>query len=152
MLWTNNMHPTCFILTVELWGVSLLNLWWQMTTNLCLQTESGPANINRTLVTQSIIVSMSFNTLRPWQDGRHFPDDILKCIFVNWNVWMSLAISLKYVWKVRINNIPSLVQIMAWRRRGDKPLSEPMMVSLLTPICVTRPQWVKKLLTFIFTF
>ena len=31
---------------------------------------------------------------------------------------------------------------MAWRRPGDKPLSEPMMVSLLTLICVTRPQWV----------
>ena len=31
---------------------------------------------------------------------------------------------------------------MAWRRPGDKPLSEPMMVSLLTPMCVTRPQWV----------
>ena len=40
-------------------------------------------------------------------------------------------------------NIPALVQIMAWRRPGDKPLSEPMMVSLLTHICVTRPQWVK---------
>ena len=32
---------------------------------------------------------------------------------------------------------------MAWRRPGDKPLSEPMMVSLPTRICVTRPQWVK---------
>ena len=31
---------------------------------------------------------------------------------------------------------------MAWRRPGDKPLSEPMLVSLLTHICVTRPQWV----------
>ena len=41
-----------------------------------------------------------------------------------------------------MNNIPALVQIMAWRRPGDKPLSEPMMVSLLTHICVTRPQWV----------
>ena len=29
---------------------------------------------------------------------------------------------------------------MAWHRAGDKPLSEPMMVSLLTNICVTRPQ------------
>ena len=27
----------------------------------------------------------------------------------------------------------------------DKPLSEPMMVSLLTHICVTRPQWVNGL-------
>ena len=31
---------------------------------------------------------------------------------------------------------------MAWLRPGDKPLSELMMVSLLTHICVTRPQWV----------
>ena len=31
---------------------------------------------------------------------------------------------------------------MAWHRPGDKPLSEPMMVSLLMHICVTRPQWV----------
>ena len=84
------------------------------------------------------------NTLRPRQDGRHFPDDILKCILFNENVWISLTISLKCVQKVRINIIPSLVQIMAWRRPGDKPLSEPMMVSLLTHICVTRPQWVKE--------
>ena len=82
------------------------------------------------------------NTLRPRQGGRHFPDDILKCIFLNWNVWISLTISLKCVRKVRIDNIPSLVQIMAWHRPGDKPLSEPMMVSLLTHTCVTRPQWV----------
>ena len=44
---------------------------------------------------------------------------------------------------VSINNIPALVQIMAWRRPGDKPLSEPMMFSLPTHICITRPQWVK---------
>ena len=34
---------------------------------------------------------------------------------------------------------------MAWRRPGDKPLSEPMMVRLPTHICVTRPQWVNLL-------
>ena len=38
----------------------------------------------------------------------------------------------------------ALVYIMAWRRRGDKPLYEPMMVSLPMHICVTRPQWVKR--------
>ena len=31
---------------------------------------------------------------------------------------------------------------MAWRRPGDKPLSEPMLVFVPTHICVTRPQWV----------
>ena len=62
--------------------------------------------------------------------------------FLEWNVWVSIEISLKFVPKGQINNIPALVQIMAWRRPGDKLLSEPMMVSLLTHICVTRPQWV----------
>ena len=83
------------------------------------------------------------NTLRPRQNGRHFPDDIFKCIFLDENAWISITISLKFVPKGPINKIPKLVQIMAWRRSGDKPLSETMMVSLLTHICVTRTQWVK---------
>ena len=83
------------------------------------------------------------NTLRLRQNGRHFADDIFKCIFLNENVWISIKISLKFVPWNHINNIPALVQKMAWRRPGDKPLSEPMMVSLLMHICVTRPQWVK---------
>ena len=32
---------------------------------------------------------------------------------------------------------------MDWRRPGEKPLSEPMVVNLPTHICVARPQWVK---------
>ena len=84
-----------------------------------------------------------FNTLRPRQNGRHFADDIFKCIFLHENVWIPIKISLKFVPKGPVNNIPALVQIMAWCRPGDKPLSEPMMVSLTTHICVTRPQWVK---------
>ena len=82
------------------------------------------------------------NTMRQRQNGRHLPDDIFKCISLNENVWISIEISLKFVRKGSINNIPALVQMMAWRRPGDKPLSEPMMASLLTHICVTRPQWV----------
>ena len=85
------------------------------------------------------------NTLRPRQNGGHFPD-IFKCIFVNRNIWISIKISLKIVTKVLINNIPALVQIMALCRPGDKPLSEPMLVSLLTHICVTLPQWVKTII------
>ena len=72
-----------------------------------------------------------------------FPDAIFKCIFIYEIIWISIKISLKFVPRGPINNIPALVQIMAWRRPGDKPLSEPMMVSSLTHICVTRPQWVK---------
>ena len=35
------------------------------------------------------------------------------------------------------------VHIMAWRRKGDKPLFESMLFNLLTYICATGPQWVK---------
>ena len=83
---------------------------------------------------------MTLNTLRPRQNGCHFADDIFNRIFVNENVRISIEFSLKFVPKGPINNIPALVQIMAWRRPGDKPLSEPMMVSLPTHICVTWPQ------------
>ena len=84
------------------------------------------------------------NTLRPRQDGRRFPDDIFKWLFFNEIIWISIKIFLKFVLRGPINNIPALVQIMAWRLPGDKPLSEPMIVKLPTHICVTRPQWVKK--------
>ena len=85
-----------------------------------------------------------FNTLRPRRNEQHFADDIFKRIFFNENVWISIKILLKFVPKGPINNIPALVQIMAWRRSGNKPLFEPMMVILPTHICVTRPQWVKE--------
>ena len=88
----------------------------------------------------------TINTLRPRQNGRYFPDDIFKCIFLKENVWIPIKISLKFVPKSPINNIPALVQIMAWRRPGDKPLSEPMLVRLPTHICVTWPQWVNTLM------
>ena len=85
-------------------------------------------------------VCMHVNTLRPRQNGRHFPDDTFKRIFLNENVRISIKISLKFVPQGPINNIPALVQIMAWRHPGDKPLSEPMTVSLTMHICVTWPQ------------
>ena len=97
------------------------------------------------VVTTVVSGESDINTLRPRQNGRHIPDDIFKWIFLNENVLISINISLKFVPRGPINNIPTLVQVMAWRRPGDKPLSEPMMVRLLTHICVTRPQWVNSL-------
>ena len=96
----------------------------------------------------STLISMLYlvwvNTMRPRQNGRRFADDTFKCISLNENVRISIKISLKFVPKGPINNNLALVQIMARLWSGDKPLSEPMMVSLLTYICITptRPQWV----------
>ena len=123
----------------------------------------GPINNESVLV--DVIdqaTSHCLNTLRPRQNGRHLPDDIFKWIFLNENVWISIKISLKIVPKGPVNDIPALVQTMAWSRPGDKPLSEPMRVvyrriyaslalNELTNgnpfhwfLCITRLHWVKK--------
>ena len=79
----------------------------------------------------------------PRQNDHAFVEDILKYIFSNWNVWISITISLEFLPKVPTVNKPVLVQIMAWRRPGDKPLSEPMMAQcLLMHIFITWHQWV----------
>ena len=80
------------------------------------------------------------NSCPPGQNGRLFADDTFNRIFMNENVRIAIEISLKFVPKDPINNIPALIQIMAWRRSGDKPLSEPMMDNLLVHILVSRPQ------------
>ena len=61
------------------------------------------------------VVSLSINSLRPRQNGRHFTDDIFNCVFLNENVWIPNKISLKFVRKGPIINIPALLQLMAWR-------------------------------------
>ena len=123
-------------------------LWGKSTHNLLVSRTSKAESISKTSqwwCKNASVILVTFVLVNPWrprQNVRYFADDIFKCIFLNENVWISLKISLNFVPKVWINNIPALVQIMAWRRPGGKPLYEPIMVSLLTHICVTRPQWV----------
>ena len=79
--------------------------------------------------------------------GRDKMAAIFQTSFSNRFSWMKMyQFRLIFHWtlflRVQLTNIPALVQIMAWRRPGDKPLSEPMLVRLPTHICVTRPQWV----------
>ena len=82
------------------------------------------------------------NTLGPRHYGRRFADGIFKRICFHVNDLISINITPKFVDKCQINDIPAMLQIMAWRRPGDKPLSETMMVNLPPCIYVTQPQWV----------
>ena len=50
-----------------------------------------------------------FNSSPPGQNGHHFADDILKCIFMNKKFCISIQISLKFVRKGPVNNNPALV-------------------------------------------
>ena len=70
---------------------------------------------------------MDVDTTKPEQNGRHLADDIFKYIFLNEKFRILIRISLKFVLKVPIDNKSVLVQVMAWRRKGDKPLREPML-------------------------
>ena len=54
-------------------------------------------------------------------------DNIFKLIFSNENDRIPIQILLKFVARSPIDNKPALVQVMAWRWIGDKPLSEPML-------------------------
>ena len=54
----------------------------------------------------------------PEKNGRHFPDDIFKLVFLNAKCGILMKISLQYVPRGQIKNIAALVQIMAWRRPG----------------------------------
>ena len=74
------------------------------------------------------------NTLRRRRNGQDFADDIFKHIFFNENVWIAIEISLKFVPRGQINNIPALVQIMAWCRPGD---TETLLVCLVVHIFMT---------------
>ena len=54
-------------------------------------------------------------------------DDNFECIFLNENDRIPIQISLKFVPRSLIDNKSALVQVMAWRQRGGKPLPEPML-------------------------
>ena len=53
---------------------------------------------------------MAINTLRLRQNGRQIPDDIVKLIFLNENIGISINISLKLVPKCLIDNMAALVK------------------------------------------
>ena len=86
-------------------------------TELNYNTSSLPSGnkplpepvLSQSILLYGVTMPRCLNTLRPTQNGRHFADDSFKCIFLNKNVWIPIEISLKFVPKVPINNIPALV-------------------------------------------
>ena len=57
-------------------------------------------------------------------------DDKFTRIFLNENDRIPIRISPKIVFRSVIDNKPALVQVMAWRRTGDKPLPEPILTQI----------------------
>ena len=89
----------------------LLLLWTKLIPFRCLFHKGTSSNLS----------------LTHWGRDKMATDDIFKRISLNENFQILNKISLKYVPLGLIDNMAALVWIMAWRRTGDKPLSEPMM-------------------------
>ena len=91
----------------------------------------GLANVGISPLIQSLsgisFYSVLLTQFPPGQNGHRFADDIFWCIFVNEKFCILIEISLKFVPKGPTDNNLEFVQIMAWRRISDKPLSEPML-------------------------
>ena len=137
---------TIFILTTNVLNAWKKHMWFHFisfTVVKCSVCEFHAAASLMAASRAGLLDSLTCLSRRPQENiglthwGRDEIDDILQTTF---SIWISIKISPKFVPKGPINNIRALVQIMAWRRPGDKPLSEPIVVRSLTHICVTRPQ------------
>ena len=82
-------------------AIDLENETWRRITNQSKWFKSYHCMQDLYVVdhsfTKCIIHYRRFSSSLPGQNGCHFEDDILKCIFVNKNVWISINISLKFI-------------------------------------------------------
>ena len=108
----------------------LISFHW---TDVCLTNVVNrvPRPTVQNSTTSCLWKRCAVNSSSPGQNGSHFADDIFNCIFMNELFGISVRISLKFVHKGPNDNIPALVQIMAWRRPKH--------------ICGTGGRWVKGL-------
>ena len=135
------------------YGTTLLCLYGLWSKLLACAAEHVTLAVTARIKIQTPYLQMSWRDWTIWPGTRlsHWGRDKMaanflmtfsNAFFSNENIWIPIKISLKFVPKGPINNISALVQIMAWCRPGDTHYRNQLWHSLLTHICVTRPQWV----------
>ena len=101
---------------------------WRKWVNISLESMKYCSITETKQIPRATLYRFSLvNTLRPRQQDCHFSDDIFKRIFLNWNCCIWIQISLTFVPNGPVNNKSALVQVMAWDRAGDKPVSGSML-------------------------
>ena len=86
-----------------------------------------------------LLSSTPINSSLPGQYGRRFADDLFRGNFVNERFCNLILISLKFIPMGTIDNKAALVQVMAWRWIGNKPLPEPMLTQFTDVLINRRP-------------
>ena len=108
-------------------------------TQRLVRTSIWLAALVLTLKWLSIRASFHIESTTRWLP---FSQTKISKTFRLWKLLYLIQISLKFVPSVHDNNNrQTLVQIMAWHRTSDMPLSEPM-VTYITEIFTTLPRWV----------
>ena len=116
-----------------------VSIWWRHNANYVRFETPWPMwgdSTSHDGFPPQRVINAELRCLTHW--SREEIDEISQMIFLNAFSWMKYMnfdkISLEFVPKGPIKSITVLVHIMVWHRPGDKPLSEPMMVRLLTRI------------------
>ena len=98
--------------------------WWPVLVGVLAPKAVVAPVLNKNPCVSSRLCD---NTSPPGQNGSYFADGILKCIFMNEKSWILIRIFRKFVPESLIDNKSALIQVMAWRRTGGKPLPKPML-------------------------
>ena len=103
----------------------LQNLW-EVAASHSAQRQAWIDALDKKLseLEKARMVQVGFGTMRPGQDGWHFAGNIFKCLFLNENFCLLIFNLLPLG---SIDNMSYVVQVLAWRWTGSKPLSELMM-------------------------
>ena len=112
-------------LDIALWLFLVLPVLWKPSDNSCDVYLEHILSLH--ICQEPFLPGATFNSFPPGQNGHHFTDHIFKCIFLNENIRISIQILLKFVPKGPIDNKQALVEVMACRLFGTKPLPEPIL-------------------------
>ena len=153
----NNVSTFCMFAPCALHDTSHLR-WTRsiscLSMPMCIGTARTLTNVILNFLTSPVILHhwkmLGVNSLRPRQNRRHFADNDFKCNFLSENVWIPIKISLKFVPKGPINNIPALVQIMAWCGTGESHYltnDDPVQRSIYASLGLNElmPQWLQQI-------
>ena len=111
--------------------------WWYLSKTFHIwQAETLHRHLRVEMVNTLTVIEAE--TKWPTFCSRYFQTH-----FLEWKLLILIQISLKFVPRGPLSNNPALVQIMAWCRTGDKPLSEPKMAPGTGAYVQHWPQWVK---------
>ena len=139
-----------------LWHNSMgfYHVWWLPCWWICILLHYSHACDDHCYSYCSNALLTPINSSLPGQYGHRFADDLFRGNFVNERLCNLILISLKFVPMRTIDNKAALVQVMAWRWIGYKPLPEPMLTQFTDVLINRRPITVRAalvglLLTFI---